>query len=137
MDETKSCEYERTRMTQILHTTTRQLGEEERFKRLNERYLPITSREDHPDYAGQPNPHLDRVLEEWESKEEEKSSSKRISCSRCVFMRSLAIAGVNDRGSGGGVHVSRMAILVGSSMVPNIEDDASGSGSPRVPGVAK
>ncbi|KAL3228652.1 hypothetical protein MRX96_023786 [Rhipicephalus microplus] len=43
-------------MAQILHTTARQLGEEEMFKRLNERYLPITSREDHPDYAGQPNP---------------------------------------------------------------------------------
>nr|XP_037279956.1 uncharacterized protein LOC119172917 [Rhipicephalus microplus] len=37
------------------------------FKRLNERYLPITSREDHPDYAGQPNTHLDRDLEEWEA----------------------------------------------------------------------
>ncbi|KAL3244531.1 hypothetical protein MRX96_002290 [Rhipicephalus microplus] len=43
-------------MAQILHTTARQLGEEEMFKRLNERFLPITSREDHPDYAGQPNP---------------------------------------------------------------------------------
>ncbi|KAL3225614.1 hypothetical protein MRX96_049174 [Rhipicephalus microplus] len=59
MDETKSCEYQRTRMAQILHTTARQLGEEETFKRLNERYLPKTSREDHTDYAGQPNPHLD------------------------------------------------------------------------------
>ncbi|XP_037572344.1 uncharacterized protein LOC119454506 [Dermacentor silvarum] len=66
MDETKSCEYHRTRMAQILHTTARQLGEEEMFKRLNERYLPITSREDHPDYAGQPNPHLDRDIEAWE-----------------------------------------------------------------------
>ncbi|KAL3215770.1 hypothetical protein MRX96_051278 [Rhipicephalus microplus] len=67
MDETKSCEYQRTRMAQILHTTARQLGEEEMFKRLNERYLPITSHEDHPDYAGQPNLHLDRDLEEWET----------------------------------------------------------------------
>ncbi|KAL3235895.1 hypothetical protein MRX96_022325 [Rhipicephalus microplus] len=32
MDETKSCEYQRTRMAQILHTTARQLGEEEMFK---------------------------------------------------------------------------------------------------------
>ncbi|KAL3220434.1 hypothetical protein MRX96_050378 [Rhipicephalus microplus] len=56
MDEIMSCEYQRTRMAQILHTTVRQLGEEEMFKRLNERYLPIASREDHPDYAGQPNP---------------------------------------------------------------------------------
>ncbi|KAL3217951.1 hypothetical protein MRX96_031870 [Rhipicephalus microplus] len=40
MNETKSCEYQRTRMAQILHTTARQLGEEEMFKRLNERYLP-------------------------------------------------------------------------------------------------
>ncbi|KAL3182603.1 hypothetical protein MRX96_034523 [Rhipicephalus microplus] len=40
MDETKSCEYQRARMAQILHTTARQLGEEEMFKRLNERYLP-------------------------------------------------------------------------------------------------
>lgn len=66
MDETKSCEYQRTRMAQILHTTARQLGEEELYKRLNERYLPITSNEDHPDYAGQPNSHLDRDIETWE-----------------------------------------------------------------------
>ncbi|KAH8018468.1 hypothetical protein HPB51_007474 [Rhipicephalus microplus] len=66
MNETKRCEYQRTRMAQILHTTARQLGKEEMLKRLNERYLPITSREDHPDYAGQANPHLDRDLEEWE-----------------------------------------------------------------------
>ncbi|KAL3217515.1 hypothetical protein MRX96_032155 [Rhipicephalus microplus] len=56
MNETKSCEYQRARMALILRTTARQLGEEDMFKRLNERYLPITSREDHPDYAGQPNP---------------------------------------------------------------------------------
>ncbi|KAH6923031.1 hypothetical protein HPB50_020755 [Hyalomma asiaticum] len=46
MDETKSCEYQRTRMAQILHTTARQLGEEEMYKRLNERYLPITTKID-------------------------------------------------------------------------------------------
>ncbi|KAL3206489.1 hypothetical protein MRX96_040038 [Rhipicephalus microplus] len=77
MDETKSCEYQRTRMAQILHTTTRQLGEEEMFKRLNERYLPIISHEDHPDYAGQPNLHLDRDLEEWENMYSEMDAGRR------------------------------------------------------------
>ncbi|XP_075725068.1 uncharacterized protein LOC142767392 [Rhipicephalus microplus] len=36
MDDNKSCEYQRTRMAQILHTTARQLGEEEMFNYYNE-----------------------------------------------------------------------------------------------------
>ncbi|XP_077534660.1 uncharacterized protein LOC144146594 [Haemaphysalis longicornis] len=66
MDETKSHEFQHTRMAQILHTTARQMGEEEMHKRLNDRYLPETSREDHRDYEGRPNSHLDRDIEEWE-----------------------------------------------------------------------
>lgn len=66
MDETKSSEFQRSRMAQILHTTARQLGEDEMYRRLNEKYLPSTQHEDHPDYAGPPNPELDRDIEEWE-----------------------------------------------------------------------
>ncbi|XP_077553731.1 uncharacterized protein LOC144168662 [Haemaphysalis longicornis] len=66
MDETKSREFQHTRMAQILHTTARRMGEEEMYKQLNDRYLPETSKERHRYYGGQPNAHLDKDIEEWE-----------------------------------------------------------------------
>lgn len=53
-------------MAQILHTTARRMREEEANKQLNDRYLPETSNEQHRDYGGQPNAHLDKDIEEWE-----------------------------------------------------------------------
>lgn len=66
MDETKSREFQSTRLTQILHSATRQFGQEETHRRLQERYLPELEREDHGRYGGRPNAHLDKDIEEWE-----------------------------------------------------------------------
>lgn len=66
MDETKSKEHQRHRMSQILHAAANQLGEAEMHKRLNDKYLPATNHVEHPEYDGAPNPLLDREIEEWE-----------------------------------------------------------------------
>lgn len=66
MDESKSKDYQQHRLSQIVYATTKQLGEEEMCKRLNERYLPSTPSETHIDYQGPPNPLLDKDIEEWE-----------------------------------------------------------------------
>ncbi|XP_077528403.1 uncharacterized protein LOC144140088 [Haemaphysalis longicornis] len=66
MDESKSREFQSSRMAQILHVTAKQMGEKEMHKRLNEKYLPLNDHEDHPEYTGPQNPELDRDIEEWE-----------------------------------------------------------------------
>ncbi|XP_077559568.1 uncharacterized protein LOC144174656 [Haemaphysalis longicornis] len=66
MDETQSKEYQRHRLAQIMYAATKELGEREVHKRLNERYLPETAMEQQGEYAGPPNPSLDRDIEEWE-----------------------------------------------------------------------
>lgn len=66
MDETKSKDYQHHRLAQLMYTATKKLGEEEVYKRLNERYLPDTPSEAHANYDGPPNPALDKDIEEWE-----------------------------------------------------------------------
>lgn len=56
MDESKSKEFLRHRLAQIMYTATKRLGEEEVHKRLNERYLPETPSETHAEYAGPSTP---------------------------------------------------------------------------------
>ncbi|KAL3215117.1 hypothetical protein MRX96_051367, partial [Rhipicephalus microplus] len=64
MDETKSKEHQRHRMSQILHAAANQLGEAEMHKLLNDKYLPATNHVEHPEYDGAPNPLLDHEIEE-------------------------------------------------------------------------
>ncbi|XP_077541236.1 uncharacterized protein LOC144153467 [Haemaphysalis longicornis] len=63
LDETKARGYQRHRLAQTMHTTVKELGEEETRKRLNERYLPQSPEEVFPEYCGKKNPWLDREIE--------------------------------------------------------------------------
>lgn len=65
-DETKSKSYQHHRMAQILQTAVKQKGEREVCNYLNDKYLPETQAQDHPEYAGEDNSALDADIEEHE-----------------------------------------------------------------------
>lgn len=66
MDNAKSKEHQRHRMSQIIHKATTQMGAENVRRVMNEKYIPSTEKVQHPEYTGTPNPILDRKIEEWE-----------------------------------------------------------------------
>ncbi|XP_077564512.1 uncharacterized protein LOC144179972 [Haemaphysalis longicornis] len=66
LDEASTRGYQQHRLSQTMHAALKELGEEETDKRINAKYLPSTSAEQHEDYQGTDNPNLDKEIEEWE-----------------------------------------------------------------------
>lgn len=66
LDETKTKSHQRDNLSKILNKSIRELGQEETFKRIGDKYLPDIPEESHPDYEGPANEELDRDIELWE-----------------------------------------------------------------------
>lgn len=66
LDSTSTRGFQQHRLSQVMATTVKSIGERETVRKINEKYLPRTATEKHADYCGTPNPGLDSCIEEWE-----------------------------------------------------------------------
>ncbi|XP_072142785.1 uncharacterized protein [Dermacentor andersoni] len=66
LDATTTKSHQHHNLAKIIHRALTEHGEDEVKKRLDDKYLPVTPTETHPDYLGEANEWLDRDIEVWE-----------------------------------------------------------------------